>query len=232
MAKAKGEGKKGGAVYGYCRVSTDKQDAERQVAEVLEYSRVHGLGDAMIIRETVSGAGEKPELERILGKIGPGDTLAVWELSRLTRGGVAALFSIAERVRKAGARLVETKSGTAIDETVAGEAYVFALGLAARIEREMIAARTKSALKARKDAGMKLGRPEGKSKLDEKREEIARYQKLGLNKSATAKLLGCSRSAYLRWLERQGGPDADEQEQIKKAFGAGLKAIQKKQGGK
>jgi DNA invertase Pin-like site-specific DNA recombinase len=213
MANGKSEGENTGAVYGYCRVSTDKQDTERQVAELLEYCKANGLGDPMIIRETVSGAGEKPELERILGKIGPGDTLAVWELSRLTRGGVAALFNIADRVRKAGGRLVETKSGTVIDETVAGEAYVFALGLAARIEREMIAARTKSALKARKEAGVKLGRPEGKSKLDEKREEIARYQKLGINKSVIAKLVGCSRSTYLRWLKRQG-------EEIRKRKGA------------
>jgi DNA invertase Pin-like site-specific DNA recombinase len=190
-------------VIGYCRVSTDEQDAERQVGEILSYCERERLGAPVIVRETASGAGERPELERVLAGLQPGDTLAVWELSRLTRGGVAALFSIAEKIRQAGGRLLETKSGTIIDSTVAGEAYVFALGLAARIERDMISDRTKSALRARKAAGVKLGRPEGRSKLDEKKEEIERYQKLGINKSAIAKLLGCSRSAYLNWLAKE-----------------------------
>jgi DNA invertase Pin-like site-specific DNA recombinase len=191
-------------VIGYCRVSTDRQDAERQVGEILSYCERERLGAPVIVRETASGAKDRPELERILASLKPDETLAVWELSRLTRGGVGSLFGIVEQVRKAGARLVETKSNTIIDSTVAGEAYVFALGLAGRIEREMISARTKSALQARKKAGVKLGRPAGKSKLDDRREEIDRYQKLGLNKSSIAKLLGCTRATYLHWLDKEG----------------------------
>ncbi len=190
-----------GRVIGYCRVSTDRQDAERQVTEILNYCNAHGLGDPVIVRETASGAKERPELERTVANLKPEETLAVWELSRLTRGGVGSLFAIVEQIRKAQARLVETKSGTVIDSSVAGEAYVFALGLAGRIERELISARTKSALQARKAAGIKLGRPVGKSKLDEKRAEIGRYQALGINKSAIAKLIGCSRATYLHWLK-------------------------------
>jgi DNA invertase Pin-like site-specific DNA recombinase len=190
-------------VIGYCRISTDKQDAERQVGEILSYCKTNRLGDPVIVRETASGAKERPELERVLGNLKPEETLAVWELSRLTRGGVGSLFAIVEQVRKAGARLVETKSGTVIDSTVAGEAYVFALGLAGRIEREMISSRTKSALQARKKAGVKLGRPAGKSKLDDQREEILRYQQLGINKSAISKLVGCTRATYLHWLDKE-----------------------------
>jgi DNA invertase Pin-like site-specific DNA recombinase len=190
-------------VIGYCRVSTDRQDAERQVTEILNYCHTHGLGDPVIVRETASGAKDRPELERTLANLKPDETLAVWELSRLTRGGVGSLFSIVEQVRKAQAKLLETKSGTVIDSSVAGEAYVFALGLAGRIERELISARTRSALQARKAAGVKLGRPAGKSKLDEKRAEIEKYQALGINKTAISKLVGCTRATYLNWLSRE-----------------------------
>jgi DNA invertase Pin-like site-specific DNA recombinase len=75
-------------VYGYCRISTDKQDAERQVGEILSYCEKNGLGAPTIIRETASGAGERPELGKALAGLQEGDTLAVWELSRLTRGGL------------------------------------------------------------------------------------------------------------------------------------------------
>ena len=144
-------------VMGYCRISTDKQDTEWQVGEILSYCKANQLGDPQIVRERASGASERPELERIVAALKPGETLAVWELSCLTRGGVGSLFGIVEQVRKAQARLVETKSGIVIDSTVAGEAYVFALGLAGRIEREMISQRTKSGLQARKAAGIKSG---------------------------------------------------------------------------
>jgi len=197
------EGTRTGRVYGYARVSTDKQDSDRQVSEIIAYCKAHGLGDPVIVQEVAHGQADiKPELERVLGMLREGDILAVWELSRLTRQSVAALFSIVERIHKAGAGILEVKSGTLIGSDVSGEAYLFALGLSARIERDMISARTKSALEKRKEKGMRLGRPAGKSKLDAKRDEIERYLKLGINKTAMAKLLGCSRSALLNWLKR------------------------------
>ena len=69
--------------------------------------------------------------------------------------------------------------------------------------KEMISERTKSALRMRKEKGMKLGRPAGKSKLDERKVEIEGYQKMELSKAKIAKLLGCSRTTYLAWLEKE-----------------------------
>lgn len=187
-------------VYAYTRISTDKQDSARQVEEIVAYCRAHNLGNPVVVQETASGASDRPQLEETINKLAQGDSLAVWELSRLTRGGVAALFTIIERIREKGAQTIETKSGTLIDSSVAGEAYVFALGLAARIERDLISERTKSALKARKASGVKLGRPAGKSKLDCRAEEIAKYLDLGLSKADIARLLGCSRGALVNWM--------------------------------
>jgi len=192
-------------VYGYVRVSTDRQDGDRQVGEIIEYCKSRGLGDAKIVKEIMSGVKDKPELERIITGLGKGDTLAVWELSRLTRSGMRALSEVAERVRKAGAVLVETRTGTTIGNDIAGDAYIFALGLSARIEREMISARVTSANRARKEKGLRVGRIGGKSKLDSRKVEIEGYQKMKLSKSKIAELLGCSRSCYLTWLEKEKG---------------------------
>lgn len=46
-------------VIGYCRVSTDKQDAERQVTEILNYCVSNKLDDLIIMREVASGAKER-----------------------------------------------------------------------------------------------------------------------------------------------------------------------------
>ena len=60
-----------------------------------------------------------------------------------------------------------------------------AFSIASEIERDLISKRTKEALKARKVAGVKLGRPKGvgKSKLDEYKEEIIALLRNGSSKN-------------------------------------------------
>jgi len=190
-------------VYGYCRVSKDTQDNERQQREILNYAKKNNLGDVTIFQEITSSIKKKPELERLMSGLKVGDTLAVLEISRLTRSGPGATFEITKRIRDLGAILIEVSTGTIIKDDVYGEIYLFAMGLSARTERQKISERTKSALRMRKEKGMILGRPAGKSKLDERRTEIEGYQKLELKKAHIARLLGCSRSTYLAWLDKE-----------------------------
>lgn len=192
-----------GKVFGYCRVSTDKQDNERQANDILEYAERQGLGNVTMVRETISGSKEKPELERLLTELKQGDSLLVWELSRLSRSGVSAVFEIVGKVRRVGAVLIETNSGKVLDDSISTDMIVFAMGLSAKIEKQMISDRTKSALRKLKEGGIKLGRPEGKSKIDDMKEEVEKYQRMKLSKSKIAELLKVSRSAYLNWLDKE-----------------------------
>jgi DNA invertase Pin-like site-specific DNA recombinase len=68
-------------VYAYTRVSTDRQDTARQVDEIVAYCRSHGLGNPVVVQETASGAGDRPQLQETIEKLAQGDSLAVWELS-------------------------------------------------------------------------------------------------------------------------------------------------------
>ncbi len=80
------------------------------------------------------------------------------------------------------------------DNSLQSKITATVLGLAAEIEREFISSRTKEALAARKAAGVKLGRPQGKAKklkLDAKRGEIQKYLNMGVSKAAIAKIVGC-----------------------------------------
>ena len=71
-------------------------------------------------------------------------------------------------------------------------------------ERDLISKRTIEALRARKAAGVKLGRPKGpgKSKLDEYREEIVALLKNGSTKSYVAKKYGTTLPNLYNWLKK------------------------------
>ena len=79
-----------------------------------------------------------------------------------------------------------------------------AFSIAAEIERDLISKRTIEALRARKAAGVKLGRPKGpgKSKLDEYREEIVALLKNGSTKSYVAKKYGTTLPNLYNWLKK------------------------------
>lgn len=69
-------------IYGYVRISTPKQNIERQVWNILQV-----FPTAIIIRETYTGttmSGRK-ELDKLIKKLRPGDTVVFDEASRMSR---------------------------------------------------------------------------------------------------------------------------------------------------
>ena len=69
-------------IYAYCRVSTAKQNIERQERNIRE-----AYPNALIVKEVFTGTkiqGRK-ELDKILSKIKAGDTLVFDSVSRMSR---------------------------------------------------------------------------------------------------------------------------------------------------
>ena len=181
--------------YAYLRVSTNAQDVQNQKHGVLEYANQHGLSSMQFIEDNVSG--KKRWQERALGLLlanaGEGDTIVVSEVSRLARSTLQVL-EILQHCTKQQINLHIAKNSMIFDNSMQSRITATVLGMAAEIEREFISSRTKEALAARKAAGVKLGRPQGKAqklKLDEKRDEIQKYLDLGVSKASIAKIIGC-----------------------------------------
>ena len=92
-------------IYGYCRISTPKQNIERQIRNILKV-----FPDALIIQETFTGArfqGRK-ELEKLLRIIQAGDTIIFDSVSRMSRNADEG-FRLYEQLYNKGVNLVFLK---------------------------------------------------------------------------------------------------------------------------
>lgn len=195
------------AIYIYLRVSTSAQDTQNQLHGIQQYCRERGIEPDTVIEDTASGsvAWNARKIGELLSVADRGDVVLVAEVSRLARSTLQVLeilkFSSERQVS-----VVIVKNGLTFDNSMQSKITATILGLAAEIERDFISMRTREALSKRKASGKRLGRPLGsvakRYKLDEKRTEIERYQKLGINYTAIAKLVGVSRPTLRTWLER------------------------------
>lgn len=91
--------------YGYCRISTRKQNIERQVRNILS-----SYPDANIVKEAYTGTkfqGRK-ELDRLLSKLAAGDTVIFDSVSRMSRNAEEG-FNLYEKLYNKGVNLVFLK---------------------------------------------------------------------------------------------------------------------------
>lgn len=196
------------AIYIYLRVSTSTQDTQSQLHGIHQYCQERGIEPNTVVEDTASGsvAWASRKIGELLSVADKGDVLLVAEVSRLARSTLQVL-EILKFASERQVSVVVVKSGLTFDNSMQSKITATILGLAAEIERDFISMRTREALAKRKASGKQLGRPHGalakNYKLDEKRPEIERYQKLGINQTAIAKLVGVSRPTLRAWLGRQ-----------------------------
>lgn len=156
-------------IYGYIRVSSDKQTVENQRFEINNYCKRENLVIDGWIEETISGtkAYNKRELGKLLDKVKKEDLIICAELSRLGRN----LFMIMEILNicmTKECRVWTIKDNYRLGDDIQSKVLAFAFGLSAEIERNLISQRTKEALARKKAEGVILGRPKGKKSSQEK----------------------------------------------------------------
>lgn len=197
-------------VYGYIRVSSDKQTVENQRFEIKNFCDREQLSIDGWIEETISGTKSysKRQLGVLLKRIQKDDLIICAELSRLGRN----LFMIMEILNicmTKECKVWTIKDNYRLGEDIQSKVLAFAFGLSAEIERNLISQRTKEALARKKSEGVILGRPKGrktapeKHKLYNKRNLINELLSIGMSKNKIAKICKVDRNTLARFLNSQ-----------------------------
>lgn len=179
-------------IYGYIRVSTDKQTVENQKYEIKQYAKKNNIHIDKFIDETTSGLinFNKRKLGRILTMLQEDDTLIASELSRLGRS-LYMIMTILNICMTKKVKVITIKDKFHLDDNIESKVLAFAFGLSAEIERKLISERTKEALERIKKEGKTLGRPKGslskKLKLQGCDEKIKYYLEKNRSKVWIAK---------------------------------------------
>lgn len=192
-------------IYGYIRVSSDKQTVENQRFEINNFCQREGLQIDGWIEETISGAKayDKRRLGSLLRKVKKGDLIICAELSRLGRN-LFMIMEILSICMKKECRVWTIKDNYRLGDDLQSKVLAFAFGLSAEIERSLISMRTKEALARMRSEGKHIGRIKGSKNvqhcLDGKFKKIQTMLRMGKSKTDIAKSLKVHRCTLGRYL--------------------------------
>lgn len=183
---------------GYARVSTVDQNLDLQI------NALQAEGCGLIFQEKVSGASKnRPELERMLEQLRPGDEVLVWKLDRLGRD-LAHLIELVNLFadKKVTFYSINDKIDTS---TPAGKLIFHIFCSLAEFERAQIRERTLAGLAAAKLKGKTGGKPKGLTPEAENTARVAEsLYKEGYAIKMIAQKLSISRGTAYKYLQHRG----------------------------
>ena len=185
-------------VYGYIRVSTDKQSVENQRYEINRFCDRNVMVVNKWVEEYISGSKliSDRELGKLLKTMKQGDILICSELSRLGRN-LLMIMGILNQCMEKDIQVWTIKDNYRLGNDINCKVFAFAFGLSAEIERNLISQRTKEVLARKKAEGVVLGRPKGSKskikKLTGREAEIKFLFEVKVTKKDIAKRFGVHR---------------------------------------
>jgi DNA invertase Pin-like site-specific DNA recombinase len=178
-------------LIGYFRFSTSDQKSDLQMDALKAAGCEKIYGDS-----GVSGSKtDRPELNKALEQLRPGDTLVVWRLDRLGR----SLQHLIEVVNGLNERGVDFKSlQETIDTSTASGKLIFHVFCSmAEFERDLIRERTNAGLASARARGRMGGRPKA---LTPDKVKTARtlYDAKSMTVAQICEQVGCSRATFYK----------------------------------
>ncbi|OSX87034.1 hypothetical protein BTJ45_05272 [Bacillus mycoides] len=193
-------------IYGYGRVSTNKQELDIQIKALKE------AGATKIYKEKISGAKtDRKELNNLLEEIKAGDTLVVTKADRIARS-LSQLETIVTELTSKGVAVHIINMGMFTRESMENpmtKLLFNVLGAFAEFERDMILERTQEGIKNARDKGVTFGRKSKTHKIEGALlEAIEKVERGEMSQPEGAEYSKCSVATFKRRLkeyrEQQG----------------------------
>ncbi|MCY9097633.1 recombinase family protein [Bacillus inaquosorum] len=186
-------------IYGYARVSTNRQELDIQIKALKE------AGATKIYKEKISGAkADRKELSKLLREIKAGDTLLVTKADRIARS-LSQLEKIVTDLTNRGVAVHILNMGMFTAETMENpmtKLLFNVLGAFAEFERSMILERTQEGIKDAKEKGVKFGRKSKTYKIEGSLLHAIQQVEAGtMSQPEGAKFAGCSVATFKRRLK-------------------------------
>ena len=191
-----------GKIYGYARVSTNDQNADRQLLALEKF----GVPKKHIFIDHQSGKDfERPQYRRLLKRLCSDDVLVVKSIDRLGRNYSKILEQwrfITKEKRAAivilDMPLLDTRQNRDLTGIVIADIVLQLLSYVAEKEREFIHQRQAEGIAAAKARGIRFGRPPI-PRPDNFSEVYESWMKKEINCREAGKLLGVSHYTFLKW---------------------------------
>lgn len=183
-----------GHVLGYARVSTEKQNLDRQL------DTLNAEGVDRIFTDKMSGKrNDRPGFAELLDYARAGDTIVVASLDRLGRSLSGIIATVAE-LKERGIHLRSIKES--IDtSTAVGQMLLGIFGSLAEYEHSLIAERAEEAREAARKRGKQTGRPRALTPSQVRQARTLRDA--GETIVDIMASLGCSRATLYRALQQE-----------------------------
>lgn len=167
-------------IYGYARVSTNKQLDGNSLEEQCRQLRDNGC--QLIFSEQYTGAKmNRPEFEKLMEVVQEGDTLVVTKLDRFARNATDGYITI-KNLMDRGVSVNVLNMGVAND-TAMGRLMLQILFAFSEFEREMIKERTQAGIRKAREDGVKFGRKGLTPEIVAEIQKGTHWKKLGISKA-------------------------------------------------
>lgn len=188
------------AIYGYMRVSSRDQNEARQKIEL------EAFGVDKLYMDKQSGKDfNRPEYRRLIGRLKPGDVLAVKSIDRLGRNyeDILEQWRIITKEKQAAIvvldmPLLDTRQGRDLTGTLIADIVLQLLSYVAEQERTFIRQRQAEGIAAARARGQRFGPP-----LKEKPENFKQCVLLWMNGAISAReasrQMHVAHTTFLKW---------------------------------
>lgn len=183
-------------LIGYVRASTPQPSADRQRLRLMNVGVA--ASDIYTDYDADRASRSRPQLDRALNALRPGDTLTIDTIERLGRS-TQTVFAVAAQLqtRRAELRVLDLAGHTVDTSTAAGSMLFTTLAALTRMERELKRERARDSVERRRHAGDSLG---GRPLVftDDQILRAVRLVEEGQPAAKVARDLGMSRTTFYR----------------------------------